>query len=145
MNARTALVGTGLVVAAIVLLIVLSGGEDDNNDTTTSGNAVEKEAKGSSGGNPEADAKKPQVPTIVVREGEPVGGVQTLEYSAGEEIRFRVSSDAAEEIHVHGYDIAKDVPAGGTVTFAFPAKIDGRFEVELESRATQIAELEVNP
>ena len=35
--------------------------------------------------------------------------------------------------------------AGGTVEFDFPADIEGVFEVELESSATQIAELTVNP
>lgn len=85
------------------------------------------------------------VPTIVVRDGEPVGGIEELEFDAGEEIRFRVSSDAAEEIHVHGYDIAKDVPAGGTIEFAFPAEIEGIFEAELEELGVQIAELRVNP
>lgn len=86
-----------------------------------------------------------EVPTIEVRDGEPVGGIQTLEFSAGEEIRFRVSSDTAEEIHVHGYDIAKDVPAGGTIEFDFPAELEGIYEAELEGLGVQIAELRINP
>jgi hypothetical protein len=93
----------------------------------------------------EGETATGSVPTIVVRDDEPVGGIQELEFDAGDEIRFRVSSDAAEEIHVHGYDVAEDVPAGGTVEFAFPAEIEGIFEVELEELGTQIAELRVNP
>jgi len=84
-------------------------------------------------------------PTIVVENGEPVGGVQELEYSAGDQVRFKVESDVADEIHVHGYDLMKDVPAGGKVAFSFPAEIEGIFEVELEGRKEQIAELRVNP
>lgn len=94
-------------------------------------------------GEPAADAGS--VPTIVVRDGEPVDGVAELEFSAGEEVRFRVSSDQAEEIHVHGYDISKDVPAGGTVEFAFPAELEGIYEAELEELGVQIAELQINP
>jgi hypothetical protein len=90
-------------------------------------------------------AANAEVPTIVVREGEPVGGAQELEYSAGEEIRFRVTSDQAEEIHVHGYDISKEVAAGGTVEFAFPAELEGIYEAELEELGVQIVELRVNP
>ncbi|HEU5253044.1 MAG TPA: hypothetical protein VFU16_06940 [Solirubrobacterales bacterium] len=86
-----------------------------------------------------------EVPTIVVRDGEPVGGVQELEYSAGEQVRFRVSSDAAEEVHVHGYDISKEVPAGGTVEFDFPAELEGIYEAEIEELGVQIVELRVNP
>jgi Cu/Zn superoxide dismutase len=92
---------------------------------------------GSDGSAPEA--------TIVVMNGEPVGGVQELEYNAGEEIAFRVESDVADEIHVHGYDLMEDVEAGGSVEFAFPAEIEGIFEVELEGRKEQIAEIQVNP
>jgi len=83
--------------------------------------------------------------TIVVRNGEPVGGVQELEYSAGDEIRFRVSSNRADEVHVHGYDVEKAIPAGGSATLSFPAEIEGIFEVELHESEAQIAELRVNP
>jgi len=85
------------------------------------------------------------VPTIVVRGGEPVDGIAELAVSAGEDVRFRVTSDEAEEIHVHGYDLAQRVPAGGTVEFDFPADLEGIYEVELEELAVQIAELRVEP
>jgi Cu-Zn family superoxide dismutase len=83
--------------------------------------------------------------TIMVANGEPVGGIQELEYDAGDRIAFRVESDVADEIHVHGYDLMQEVPAGGFVTFDFPAEIEGIFEVELEGRKEQIAEIRVNP
>ena len=87
-----------------------------------------------------------EIVTIVVKNGEPVGGVAELEFNAGEEVRFKVESDEAEEIHVHGYDLMKEIPeGGGTVTFEFPAEIEGIFEAELEGQGVQIAELRVNP
>jgi hypothetical protein len=46
---------------------------------------------------------------------------------------------------VHGYDLMKDVPKGGSVTFSFKGSIDGRFVVELEGHKEQIAELDVQP
>jgi len=104
------------------------------------------ELEGAAGGSGEATSgASADVPTIVVRNGEPVGGIQTLEYSAGEQVRFRVSSDEAEEIHVHGYDLMKDVPAGGTIEFDFPAELEGIYEAELEEQGVQIIELRVNP
>lgn len=93
----------------------------------------------------EQTTAKATVPTIVVRGAKPVGGVRGLEYSSGDTIRFRVRSDVADEIHVHGYDLMKDVEAGGTVSFDFPADIEGVFEVEMEDRGAQLAELRVNP
>jgi len=97
------------------------------------------------GDNPESASMGGKVPTIVIRNGEPVGGIKELEYDAGDEIRFEVTSDVADEVHVHGYDLMQDVPAGGTVSFDFPAEIEGIFEVELEGRKEQIAEIRVNP
>lgn len=97
------------------------------------------------GGNPESASMGGKVPTIVIRNGEPVGGIKELEYDAGDEIRFEVTSDVADEVHVHGYDLMQDVAAGGTVSFDFPAEIEGIFEAELEGRKEQIAEIRVNP
>jgi hypothetical protein len=93
----------------------------------------------------EGTSDKPSVETIVVRNGEPVDGITELEYDAGEQVRFRVSSDKADEVHVHGYDVEEEVPAGGTADFSFPADIEGIFEVELHGSEKQIAELRVNP
>jgi Cu-Zn family superoxide dismutase len=93
----------------------------------------------------EAASRGGTVPTVTIRDGEPVGGVAELEYSAGEDVRFEVTSDVADEVHVHGYDLMEEVPAGGTVSFDFAAEIEGIFEVELEGRKLQIAELTVNP
>lgn len=85
------------------------------------------------------------MPTIVVKGGQPVGGIRDLRYKKGDRIHFEVRSDVADEIHVHGYDLMKDVAAGGSASFDFPASIEGVFEAELEGRNEQIAEIRVNP
>ena len=77
--------------------------------------------------------------------GQPQGGVKTVSFKKGEQVRLKVQSDVADEIHVHGYDLMKDVEAGGSVQFSFKATIEGRFEIELEDAGTQIANLEVTP
>ena len=46
---------------------------------------------------------------------------------------------------MHGYDLMKDVPKGGSVSFSFKGSIEGRFVVELEDHKQQIAELDVTP
>ncbi|HVD39797.1 MAG TPA: hypothetical protein VNC16_02185 [Solirubrobacterales bacterium] len=140
MNARTAVVGVVLAVVAVVLLIVLSGGDDSGSDTTTG--AAGKESSRDGG----ETTAKPEVTTIVVgKDGKPVGGVAEIDVNKGDEVRFKVKSAIAEEIHVHGYDLMKDVPAGGTVSFEFPAELEGIFEAELEGEAEQILELRVEP
>ncbi len=56
-----------------------------------------------------------------------------------------VSSDVVDEVHLHGYDKSVDVTPGTPARLAFVASLPGRFEVELEDRALQIADLEVSP
>ena len=60
-------------------------------------------------------------------------------------IRFTVSADQAENVHLHGYDIEKPVGPGANARFVVPAKITGVFEVELENAGVQIAKLTVEP
>jgi len=129
MNTRTAVIGVGLVVVAVVLFVVLGGGSSDSgSDSSTS-----------------ADAGK--VPTVVVnKQGEPVGGIAELTYKKGDRIHFKVEVPFEEEVHLHGYDVMKEVPkGGGTVTYDLPAELEGVFEAELEGRGEQIVELKVEP
>ena len=118
------LAAAAAVVVAVVLLIVLQGG---------------------SGGSPGSSNAGGKVPTIVIKGGKPAGGIAQLTYTKGERIRFRVVCPFAEEVHLHGYDVMKDVRAGGSVEFDVPAEIQGVFEAELEGRKEQIAEITVNP
>jgi hypothetical protein len=125
-----------LALTAALVLSACGSGSDTTNGSTGS-------QAGTSGGAAEAGGSA--VPTIVIRNGEPVGGIEKLEYTAGEDIRFKVRSDIAEEVHFHGYELMKDVTAGGIVSFDVPAEIEGIFEVELEGEKEQIAEIRVNP
>jgi heme/copper-type cytochrome/quinol oxidase subunit 2 len=87
----------------------------------------------------------PPIPTIVVKNGKPVGGIKQLTFNKGDRIKFTVKSDVSDEVHVHGYDLMKDVAPGKPVTFSFKGNIDGEFEAELEGRKEQIIALTVNP
>jgi hypothetical protein len=71
--------------------------------------------------------------------------VVKLRFDKGATVRFRVRSPEDEEVHIHGYDIKKDVKAGQTAQVSFKATIDGIFEIEFEDSAKQIAELRVDP
>lgn len=135
-HAKRALI---LLLAVFAVVGVAACGSDD--DSTTAAGTITTNEKATT----QEESKKPMTPTIVVRNGEPVGGVQELEYNAGDQIRFRVSSNQADEVHVHGYDVEEEIPAGGSATLSFPADIEGIFEVELHGSETQIAELRVNP
>jgi FtsP/CotA-like multicopper oxidase with cupredoxin domain len=84
--------------------------------------------------------------TIVVRDGKPVGGIKKITVTKGDQARIEVaSSDTTSEIHLHGYDLKRELKAGGRVRFAFKADADGVYEMELEDTSVQIGELVVEP
>lgn len=83
--------------------------------------------------------------SVVVRDGKPVGGVKRARVKKGRPVLVRVRSNVADEIHIHGYDISREVGAGGRVEIPFTATIVGVFEVELEERHVPIGEIEVRP
>jgi hypothetical protein len=89
--------------------------------------------------------EKPEVPQIELTSGEPAGGVSEIEVKSGDQIAFEVTSDVDDEVHVHGYDVEKPLPAGKTVSFEIPATIEGVFEVESHDFGTPIAEISVVP
>ncbi len=86
------------------------------------------------------------VQTIVVDVvGEaPVGGVQRVEADVGSVVALMVTSDIAEEVHVHTYDILRAVSEGNPAHFAFTAEIPGVFEVELEGSGRLLLLLEIS-
>jgi hypothetical protein len=93
----------------------------------------------------EAEADGPTVVRIDVVDGAPKGGIVRETVSKGDRVVLVVTSDVADEVHLHGYDITRDVAAGRTARIAFQATLPGRFEVELEERGVPIADLTVEP
>jgi len=122
-------------VAAFVIVAAGCGGDDEEaaTDTTTTETTTEPEVE------------KPTVVRVTVVDGAPKGGIVRATVDQGDRVRLVVTSDVADEIHLHGYDVSRDVAAGGIVTLAFRASIPGRFEAELEERGVQIADITVEP
>ena len=128
-----------VIAAAVVLFIVLQSDDNDSNDsgqvTVTSANGV-------------TTTEDPVQRLSVDASGNPVGGVKTLTYDKGDQVKLLVTlAEPEEEIHVHGYD--KEAPGRTSpVRLSFPADIDGIFEIEvhrLDGSEAEIATLKVNP
>jgi hypothetical protein len=77
--------------------------------------------------------------------GNAVGGVRREKVKQGSEVRLRITSDVADELHVHTYDLTVDVEPGEPAELVFEATIPGIHEIELEKRRKKVLELEVSP
>jgi hypothetical protein len=136
-------IAVAIAIVAVVVLTV-AGGDDDEQEATSSraqptATATETAAPGATETPEPTPTPKPQPPLVTP------GKVTKLRFEQGETVRFRVRSDVADHVHVHGYDLMKDVAPGKTVTFSFPAEITGIFEIELEDRGEEIAQLRIDP
>ena len=119
------LAAAAVVVVVAVVVAVASGGGDDKStaaQTTTTNTSNEQPHE-----TVPAEAK---VNRIQIKGEQPVGGVQNFKVKKGDNVTIVVSADAHDKIHLHGYDIEKDVEPGKPATFKFTADIEGIFEIE---------------
>ncbi|MFP5320805.1 MAG: hypothetical protein ACLGIC_03060 [Acidimicrobiia bacterium] len=70
------------------------------------------------------------------------GGRQPV--SVGDTVALVITSDVADEVHVHGYDLYADLVPGEAAVVEFTADIPGVFEVELHDARVPLVELEVS-
>jgi hypothetical protein len=79
---------------------------------------------------------------ITVRNGLPVDGVRRVTVARGRRVVLIVTSDVSDHVHLHGYDVMRDVGPGlPPATISFRATIPGTVEAELEDRGVQIARI----
>lgn len=141
------------VVAIVVIVVLLPSDEPGKSEPAqapaepqgTSAPASGEASPGGAAGKEEKKKPAADLTRIEVRGGSPVGGVKELDLTKGDDVRLEVSSDVAEEVHVHGYDLTEDVGPDKAARFDFAADLEGIYEVELEGSHTQIAELKVSP
>jgi FtsP/CotA-like multicopper oxidase with cupredoxin domain len=139
-------IAAAIAVAAVVIALVAGGGDDEKSDTTTQTQATQTQPAG--GDTTETKPKpppEPEVTAIRVKGGAPVGGVEEIEAKKGDTVRIDVTSDTADELHLHVYDVEKPLAPGKTTRLKFKATVEGVVELELHGSGTQIAEITVEP
>ena len=132
------------MIAVVAFIVLADGSEDDEQPSQTAATATPTPTATATESADETATPTP-TPTPKPPPLLTAGKVTELEFTEGETVRFRARSDVDEEVHVHGYDIAKDAPAGQTITMSFKATIPGIFEIELEGSGTLLAQLKVVP
>lgn len=148
MPARSA--STALVVTSLLLL----AGCGDDDATTTNTTVADEPAVDPDGSTTTAPDTETSETTAVTA---PAGEVVELSYAGGEVagggrrtvplgsvVTLRVTSDVADHVHLHGYDLMIELVPGTASELTFEATIPGVFEVELEDRGILLGNLEVS-
>ena len=73
-----------------------------------------------------------------------IEGERRYEAALGDTVEVRVTSDVAEEVHLHGYDLLLQLEAGGEVTLTFEANLPGVWEAELHPSHRELFQLQVS-
>ncbi len=102
---------------------------------------------GCSGGSPDSSEPASTVKELPVEiaHGKVTPNAKSVEVPVGTKIRLTVTSDAEDEIHVHGYDKELAVRPGKKAELEFPADETGRFEIETHETDALAYQLVVTP
>jgi hypothetical protein len=102
-NRRIGLLVAAVAVAVVAFVIVQSSGDDNSSAGVTH---------------------------ITVKGGVLDGDPQTITTKKNDTVQIVVSSDAPDQIHLHGYDIEKEAAPGKPARFKFKANVEGSFIIE---------------
>jgi hypothetical protein len=141
-------------LAAAGLALILLAGCGDNSDTppaatTTSAATTTTGALPNTTAAPSATTVAPTTTASneqlieVTYAGGTVTGGGRKQVKKGQQVTLRVTSDVADEVHLHGYNKKIDLVAGKPGDLTFTADSAGVFEVELEKKGVKLLELEI--
>jgi FtsP/CotA-like multicopper oxidase with cupredoxin domain len=140
-NQRIGLIVAAVVFAAVAFVIASPGGDDDEGGRaaqTTQTTTQPQSETGEEGTPTETETEEPhetvppeaEATRIEIRGGEVAGGAADIRVTKGDVVRIVVSSDAHDDIHLHGYDIERQADPGRPARFKFTADVEGIFEIE---------------
>ncbi len=136
-NQRIGLIAAAVAVA-VLAFVIASPGDDDEGDQAAQTTATQSETSAETESTPtetETETESPAptkavVTGIEMRGGEVVGGPAEIRVTHGDRVLLTVSSDAPDDIHLHGYDIERKAASGQPAKFRFIAELEGEFEIE---------------
>jgi hypothetical protein len=98
---------------------------------------------------------------VLLRPNSPSAGPQTQEFdlrisgetmepsditvTEGDRVVLRITADSPLELHVHGYDLEREIESGEPARLSFEADLTGRFEVENHETEEELGTLVVEP
>ncbi|HZX07791.1 cupredoxin domain-containing protein [Kribbella sp.] len=137
-------------------MLVLAGCGGGN--STSGGNTPSPSASGTPTSSLPANTPTPGAPNtgspstqqadvtidVTVANGKVNPSGATINVKAGQTVLVSATSDAAEELHIHGYDKMLELTPGKTASVKFTANMKGTFEVETHKSGKLVAKLVVS-
>ena len=94
-------------------------------------------------GGPAADALRERTIQLAVEDG--AMSLEEVEVGEGDRVKLLLTSDELVEVHLHGYDLEREIEPGETTTLSFEADLTGRFEIKGHESEEVLGVLLVQP
>lgn len=133
--------------AAAALVLALLGGCGDGGSTVAAPPASvpvgpSTSASASPSASPSSDVD--QLLVLTYARGVVEGDSGRVRVALGSRVRIVVTSDVAEELHLHVYDVTRQLAPGKPSEIVFTADVPGQVELELEGTRTTLARLVIS-
>ena len=148
-NNRSRGLAAGAALSVALLAGCTSNGSSDDNPVVTPPPSsamptTTPSATASTAPSATATSRYDAVVNLTVRNGNVTGDTPRARVKKGQRVAIVVTSDKADEIHLHGYDKRVNVKANGTATLVFVATIPGLWTVELHSNHKELTKIQVS-
>ncbi len=149
MPVRLARAATTAALPALAVLALAGCGDDSGGtssstspsaDATPTPVTISAPTTAATASTPTADVTA----TITIAGGKVTGGIQTINAKAGQTVMITATSDATEEVHIHGYDKELELTPGKPASITFTADTKGSFEIESHKTDKLLAKLVVS-
>ena len=132
-------------VVSAALLLALSGCAGTDSSASPAASAASASSTSSAA---ELSTTTPVPPAgqqlaVQVAGGKVTGDTGRVPVPVGDYVTLTITSDVADEVHVHGYDRTTALTPGTPAELTFDATIPGVFEVELHEAGTVLLSLQV--
>ena len=94
---------------------------------------------------PNSPAPGPQVQEFDLRIRGEVMEPKDVTVTEGDRVVLRITTDSPVEVHLHGYDLDKEVEPDEPARLSFEADLTGRFEIEDHETERDLGTLVVRP
>ena len=142
--------GTAFVLLPAVAMLALAGcGGDDqpasgSTPTTASPPTSQTSSPPVSPSGAATTAQADVVITATVAGGKITPNTQTVKAKQGQSVMVTVTSDEADDLHIHGYDKEVELQPGKPGSVTFTADTKGTFEIETHESGKLVAKLIVS-